>query len=500
MSDSETALAVAAAIAALRDDEDEEMTQVVSQSTMPPPAVPGSTAEEGEGSKAAEEPEQVVEKPKPKLKVMSCLICTTPITTENTQMGSSNPSEEYERMMRVACRLLCVDNHPLLKRWKFRHSEEPKKLCCDACCEVIFNLGSLQSIIDRTRLAINKKLDWILKTVSDSAAEESDEIEKVFFAGRSDIFRSEVLEVCKRKKNAKNGLADDSDEEEELVNSSTQTDVSGDSGVNDVRTKAGLKFFDERPERPERPSYSFDDASMDTYSDHNDDMSFSNTYDNDKDDTTTSFSTPKSEPPKRANAKKTPASTSSSSSSKQPSKRGRPSKRPAKYDEFSDDDIEILEEKKTNKPKGRGQPPAKSSRMDARELVKVEYNSDAMAGRPKRSTAAKRPNYQVLAGDDDDEYSSGYKRSSSGTDYLSKNKKPATGRKEVTLSAIPIVKDASGKTYFEGVEIVRTEKSITCKHLGCYYVVDGSGYNAFERIKAHIHETHIGEGALPDIY
>jgi len=348
-------------------------------------------------------------------------------------------------------------------------------------------------------LAINKKLDWILKTVSDSAAEESAEIEKVFFGGRSDIFRSEVLEVCKRRKNAKNGLADDSDEEEELVNSSTQTDVTGDSCVNDFRTKACLKFFDERPERSERPSYSFEDASMDTYSDHNDDMSFNNTYDT-HDDTAASFSTPKSDPPKRSNAKKTPAaSASSSSSAKQPSKRGRPSKRPSKYDEFSDDDIEILEEKKTSKQKGRGQPPAKSSRLDARELVKVEYNSDSMTGRPKRSTAAKRPNYQLLAGDDDETYSS-HKRSSTGSDYASKNKKPAAGRKEVTLSAIPIVKDASGKTYFEGVEIVRTEKSITCKHLGCYYVVDGSGYNAFERIKAHIHETHIGEGALPDIY
>ncbi|CAL8112826.1 unnamed protein product [Orchesella dallaii] len=418
MSDSETALAVAAAIAALRDDEDEEMTQAVStnggsQSTMPQPITLGSTTE-GEGSEGAkaEEPEQVVEKPKPKLKVMSCLICTEPITSENTQMGRGNPSEEYERMMRVACKLLCVDNHPLLKRWKFRHSDEPKRLCCDGCCEVVFNLGSLQSIIDRTRLAINKKLDWIMKTVSESAAEESAEVEKVFFGGKSDIFRSEVLEVCKRRKNAKNGLAEDSDDEEELVNTSTQTDVTGDSGVNDVRTKGGLKFFDERPERP---SYSFDDANMDTYSDHNDDMSFNNTYET-HDDTSTSFSTPKSELPKRAYVKKTPASTSSTSSAKQATKRGRPSKRPSKYDEFSDDDIEILEEKKTNKPKGRGQPPAKSSRLDARELVKVEYSADSMTGRPKRSTAAKRPNYQVLAGDDDDEYSS-HKRSNTGSDH-----------------------------------------------------------------------------------
>lgn len=83
----------------------------------------------------------------------------------------------------------------------------------------------------------------------------------------------------------------------------------------------------------------------------------------------------------------------------------------------------------------------------------------------------------------------------------SRSRKPVpTPRKEVTLSAIPIVKDASGKTYFEGVEIVRTDKSITCKHLGCYYVVDGSGYNAFERIKAHIHDSHLGDGSLPDIY
>lgn len=197
MSDSETAMAVAAAIAALREDEDEEMTQAVdgngvTDSTLASATEPGS--EPLDGVTKVEEPQEVVEPPKPKTKVLSCLICTKAITPDNTQMGSANPSNEYERMMRVTCKLLCVDGHPMLKRWQFRHSEEPKKLCCDECCEVVFNLGSLQSIIDRTKLAINKKLDWILKTVSDSSAEESEDIEKVFFAARSDVFRSEVLE------------------------------------------------------------------------------------------------------------------------------------------------------------------------------------------------------------------------------------------------------------------------------------------------------------------
>lgn len=194
MSDSETAMAVAAAIAALREDEDDEMTQAVGN--------PGSEAttqavtansEGGDANIKQDEPENI-EPPKPKTKVLSCLICTKPVTSENTQLGCSNSSSEYERMMRVACKLLCVDSNPQLKRWQFRHSDEPKKLCCDECCEVVFNLGSLQSIIDRTKQAINKKLDWILKAVSESAAEESEEIEKVFFTPRSDAFRKEILE------------------------------------------------------------------------------------------------------------------------------------------------------------------------------------------------------------------------------------------------------------------------------------------------------------------
>lgn len=164
MSDSETAIAVAAAIASLRED-DEDMTQAAGGDATNS-ALPSTDGVDADGNPVAiksEQPPEVVEKPKPKIKVLSCLICTKEVTDDNTGMGSSNPSDEYERMMRVACKLLCVDSHPLLKRWQFRHSDEPKKLCCDECCEVIFNLGSLQSIIDRTRLAINKKLDWILK-------------------------------------------------------------------------------------------------------------------------------------------------------------------------------------------------------------------------------------------------------------------------------------------------------------------------------------------------
>ncbi|CAL8119605.1 unnamed protein product [Orchesella dallaii] len=447
MSDSETALV---------------LTNGGSQSTMPPPVDdPGSTTD-GAGLEDAKttEPEQVVEKLKQKLEFISCLICAEPITPENTQIGWSNTSEEYERMMRVACRLLCVDDNPLLKRWEFGHSDEPKRVFCDECCEVVFDLGSLQSTIDYSRLAINKKLDWIMKTVSESAAKESAGVEKVFFGGKSDVFRSEVLK-------------DDSDGEKKLVKTSTQTDVIGYSGLNYVLTKGALKSFDERP------LYSFDGAKMDTDSDHNDDMTFNNNERHE--DTSTSSYTPNSEPPMRANVKKTPASATSSSSAKQTTKRGRLTKRPSKYYELGDD--KTLQKNKTNKPKRRRQPPAKSSRLDARELVKVEYKS--MTGRPKRSTAAKRPNYLVLCEDDDDEYSS-QQCSNTGSDYASKN--------------IQIVKDASGKTYFEGVEIVRKQKSIKCENLGCYYVVDGSGYNAFQRIKAHIYENHKGEGTLPAIY
>lgn len=195
MSDSETAMAVAAAIAALRDDEDEEMAQgenATTDGTGVTTGVDGVTADGAVGK--PEEPPEVVEPPKPKTKVLSCLICTTPITLDNTELGSSNPSKEYERVMRVACKLLCVDTHPMLKMWQFRHSDEPKKLCCDECCEVVFNLGSLQSIIDRTKQQINKKLEWIMKTVSDSSAEESEEIEKVYFSAKCDAFRGEVLE------------------------------------------------------------------------------------------------------------------------------------------------------------------------------------------------------------------------------------------------------------------------------------------------------------------
>lgn len=195
--------------------------------------------------------------------------------------------------------------------------------------------------------------------------------------------------VCKRRKNAKNGMLDSDDDEDELVNRGVQTDISGESGVSDVLTKAGLKYYDERP------SYSFDTL-MDTYSDHNDDMSFN------YDDT-----------PKRSSAKKTLVS-----ALKQPApparSRGRgtsaTTKRSAARIDSDDDEIEILEEKKASK--GRGRPPAaKAGRMDARELVKVEYSSES--GRPKRSTASKRPNYQALAGDDDDDYPpSNYKRQS----------------------------------------------------------------------------------------
>lgn len=216
-----------------------------------------------------------------------------------------------------------------------------------------------------------------------------------------------IFLVCKRKKNARNGMYDSDDEEEELVNKGVQTDVSGESGVSDLPTKAGRKFYDNLP------SFSHDDSNnMDTYSDHNnDDFNFGSTYDNDD----SNSYTPKAD--KKANSRKS-STPSYASNAKQPAKnsRGRPSaaKRPAKFDE-SDDEIEILEEKRSNKPKGRA-PPAKSPKVDARDLVKVEYSGDS--GRPKRSTAAKRPNYQALAGDDDDDYSSSYKRisSNSGSD------------------------------------------------------------------------------------
>lgn len=185
-----------------------------------------------------------------------------------------------------------------------------------------------------------------------------------------------------------------------MVNKGVQTDVSGESGVSDLPTKAGRKFYDP-------PSFNFDDSNnMDTYSDHNDDLNFNSTsYDND--DYSTSKATTSA--PKRSYNKKatTPSSTSNS-------KRGRPTtstKRAAKYDE-SDDELEILEEKITNKSRSRA-PPAKSPKVDARELVKVEYTS---GGRPKRSAAAKRPNYQMLAGDDDEDFgSSSYKRQSVGS-------------------------------------------------------------------------------------